>query len=242
MSDTSEVSDTYPIVRIYPQIKKQPHMGDTNNGTQPANTQNSFPSLWASLKPGMKGLSRFFEVLWASLLSLISLVWEVATQGLKMLLDTLKEIPPMVIGLVSATLLCWFGLTLLTSNEAIRIIFAVTLSLLALGAMGLAYLQKWFDYKKSLQNAEWERMDAGVPKINPVQEQLLALEKLSELLKKIPIEGAENAAKIEAATTKSLLTILDQINPPESDSDKETYEISLPTLPVTQPVSRKAKN
>ncbi len=217
-------------------------MGETNTGTQPPNTQNSFSSFGASLKPGIKLLSRFFEVLWTSLLSLISLVWEVATQGLKMLLDTLKEIPPMVIGLVSATLLCWFGLTLLTSNETIRIIFAVTLSLLALGAMGLAYLQKWFDYKKSLRIAEWERMDAGVPKKNPVQEQLLALEKLSELLKKIPVEGAENVAKLETATTKSLLSILDQINPPESDSDKGTYEISLPALPVTQHISRKAKS
>lgn len=193
-------------------------MGDTNNEARPTNTQNNFPSLWASLKPGMKRLSRLFEVLWASFLSLVALVWEVATQGLKMLLDTLKEIPPIVIGLISAFLLCWFGLTLLTSNEAIRIIFAITLSLLALGAMGLAYLQKWFDYKKSLRMAEWERMDAGVPKINPVQEQLLVLEKFSELLKKIPVEGAENVAKLEVATTTSLLNILDQINPPESES------------------------
>jgi len=226
----------------YLQIKKQQHMGDTNNGARPTNTQNSFSSFWTSIKPGLKLLANFFEALWASLLNLVSLLWELATQGLKMLLDTLKEIPPMVIGLISATLLCWFGLTLLTSNETIRILFAITLCILALGAMGLAYLQKWFDHKKSLRQVEWERMNADIPTINPVQEQLLALEKLSELLKKIPVEGAENVAKLEDATTKSLLNILDQINLSGVDSDKEASQISLPALPVTQPVSRKAKN
>jgi len=196
-----------------PQIKKQ-HMENQHNEAHPTKPQNSSTSFLTSIKPGVKLLSRFFEILWSSLLGLVSLIWEVATQGLRMLLDTLKEIPPIVIGLVSATLLCWFGLTLLTSNEAIRVIFAVTLSLLALGAMGLAYLQKWFEYKKSLQKGDWERVDAGNSNSNVLQEQLLALEKLSELLKKIPVEAPENIAKLEAATTKSLLAMLEQIGTP----------------------------
>ncbi|NUM40351.1 MAG: hypothetical protein HUU45_01810 [Leptospiraceae bacterium] len=189
-------------------------MEDHTTEAQPTKPQSSPTGTRASLKPVGLVLYRFFEVLSSSVLGLLSLVWEVATQGLKMLLDTLKGIPPIVIGLVSATLLCWFGLTLLTSNETIRIIFAVTLSLLALGAMGLAYLQKWFEYKKSLRQEEWERVNAGIPTISPLQEQLLSLEKLSELLKKMPIEKSENMAQIEEATTKSLLSILAQLNTP----------------------------
>ncbi len=153
-------------------------------------------------------------------------------------MDTLKEIPPIVIGLISAFLLCWFGLTLLTSNETIRVIFAVTLSLLALGAMGLAYLQKWFDYKKSLRKAEWERVNA----VSPLQEQLLTLEKVSELLKKIPVEKPENIALLEAATTKSLLMVLDQIGDPIAPTaDNSTEQNSLPALPPSPRISRKIK-
>ncbi len=213
-------------------------MEDQHNEARLSKTQNNSASFWTSISPVMKQLSRFFEVLWTSLLSLISLVWEVATQGLKMLLDTLKEIPPIVIGLISAFLLCWFGLTLLTSNETIRVIFAVTLSLLALGAMGLAYLQKWFDYKKSLRKAEWERVNA----VSPLQEQLLTLEKVSELLKKIPVEKPENIALLEAATTKSLLMVLDQIGDPIAPTaDNSTEQNSLPALPPSPRISRKIK-
>ncbi len=198
-------------------------MEDNNSKAQ---TDQPAKSFLTSIKPGLSLVSRFFEVLWHAVLGLVSLVWELATQGLKMILDTLKEIPPMVIGLVSATLLCWFGLTLLTSNETILTIFAITLSLLAIGAMGLAYLQKWFDHKKSIQKAEWERMDAAMPKADPLQERLLALEKFSELLKKIPVEAPENAANLEAATTRALLNILEQVNgPAELMEGKENLEV-----------------
>ena len=202
-------------------------MEDHNNDTQPTKIHSMTTNSRGSLKPVGSLLFRFFEMLWSSVLGLISLVWEVANQGLKMLLDTLKEIPPMVIGLVSATLLCWFGLTLLTNNEAIRIIFAVTLSLLAIGAMGLAYLQKWFEYKKSLRKAEWEQMNA----VSSLHEQLQTFEKLSDLLKNIPVENPENVALLEAATTKSLLTMLEQISAPIATTADREAGNSLPALP-----------
>lgn len=212
-------------------------MEDHNNETPSAQTHRNGTNTRASLKPVGQLLSGGFAILWSSALGLISLVWEVATQGLKMLLDTLKEIPPIVIGLVSATLLCWFGLTILTSNETIRIIFAVTLSLLAIGAMGLAYLQKWMEYKKNLRKAEWEQMNA----VSTLQEKLLAFEKLSDLLKKIPVENPENAALLEAATTKSLLTMLEQIGAPIAPTDNPEADHGLPALQLPSRLSGKRK-
>ncbi|MBI5913885.1 MAG: hypothetical protein HY842_00780 [Bacteroidetes bacterium] len=100
--------------------------------------------------------------IWRSIGYFISLIWSLATEGLQMLLNTLKDIPPIVIGLMSATLLFWLGLTLITNDATIRMIFAIALSLLALGALGLVYLQKVLDYKKDVQKEARKRREEEV--------------------------------------------------------------------------------
>jgi len=76
--------------------------------------------------------------------------------------------------------------------------------------------------------------------VSPLQEQLLTLEKVSELLKKIPVEQPENIALLEAATTKSLLMMLDQIGDPIAPTaDNSMEQNSMPALPLSPRISRK---
>ncbi len=164
----------------------------------------------------MKSLPPVLNALWTAFVGLVALIWNLATEGLKMILNTLKEIPPVIIGLISASLLCWMGLTLLTSSEIILTIFAITLCLLALGALGMAFLQKWFDHQKALQTTLWEQEKAREVQESTreslIQDQLQTFQKVLHLMEKVPVESPENIAKLETAATNTFLSILGQIN------------------------------
>lgn len=171
-------------------------------------------------EPPPKG--NILKSLWTSVAGLVILIWNLAVEGLKMLLSTLQQIPPIVIGLISATLLCWFGLTILTTDQTIRIIFAIAISLLALGGLGLAYVQKWLDFKKYLHEEEGKRMkekeaahlkrtSAQEVEKDPMQQQLHTLQKLLEVRQKMTIDTLENQATIEKEITDTFITVLKKI-------------------------------
>jgi len=156
----------------------------------------------------------------------LALVIGLVPDVLKMLRDILKAIPPLAAGIIAAALVTWFFLSLLTSDHTIRLIFAFTLSVLALACMALAFAQKFLDFKKDILREESERLKTReehqmqllilqTNQLSDVEQKVWLLQKLADILKNPAPSDGQAKEKLESTMKKILLAALEEISGPD---------------------------